>query len=811
MVTPIHFPPPDIDVPGRPFLIAMGSATRSLRRSPGFVAIATLSLGAALGLSTGVFAFMDALTHPESPYRDVSRLFMVHISGRSRVGGPSRLEIEEALRGLSSVAGLATAGMHYTDVEAGGAVERIGVEFPRSGFFELMDVRPRIGRLPSMGEGAPHDEALVSDDLWRRKFSNNKVLAGATLTIGVQQYFVVGVLPPHANAPWGTDVWIPDPEPDRPQNAYTFVRLRDGVDTVSFQAQLKTVADRLTQRYVGPAPDRPFAAWTLPLRPDPLELKEFHQAMIGAAVCVLFIACANVAALMLARGMVRRRDYALRLALGAGRWEVAREVIAEVTVLAIAGCMAGAVFATWVTGLMTRATPDEMRWMGFVQPQWSVRVLALSALCVFASVGIAGAFPAWQASRVDPAGPLKEGAGGTTGRAGTRFRWLVIAELAIAMTLMVGTTLMVKSAVKMAWYDFGYDARGLLSAEVRLWWADSMPAAEKERRFNDALDRVRALPGVRAAALISDCSADHDIVVTDRTVEGGPQALLPGGRGCTNTSPGFFATLGVPIRDGRDFSEGDLQDGAAILDEKTAKRLFPHERAVGRLLKMGDLRSTKPWMRIVGVVRDQELGFNWFPEVGPDSGSVVYAALPRATRPIGNLIIRPSPGAPEAKLAVSRALQETLPPRSWSRVGSWVSTYESSLKGEKFLSLIFLLLGVASLILGSAGLFSVISYIASQRMREFAVRLALGATGGSVLRLVMRDALVMALGGTGIGAGFGMWAAFLLWDKMWGVYPVDAGALVMAEGILIAVTLASCVGPAMRAMRADPVEVLRAN
>ena len=225
---------------------------------------------------------------------------------------------------------------------------------------------------------------------------------------------------------------------------------------------------------------------------------------------------------------------------------------------------------------------------------------------------------------------------------------------------------------------------------------------------------------------------------------------------------------------------------------------------------MGDLRSSKPWMRIVGVVRDQELGFNHFPEIGPDPGSVVYVALPKATRPTGNIIIRPVPGRSDVPLAVSRALRAALPPHSWSRVDSWVAEYERDLSAEKFLSLVFLLLGIASLGLGAAGLFSVISYIASQRMREFAVRIALGATRDNVLRLVMRDALVMALGGTGIGAGFGMWAAFLLWDKMWGVYPVDAAALVVSEAILIGVTLASCVGPAMRAMRADPVEVMRA-
>ena len=361
----------------------------------------------------------------------------------------------------------------------------------------------------------------------------------------------------------------------------------------------------------------------------------------------------------------------------------------------------------------------------------------------------------------------------------------------------------------MARYDFGYDARGLLATRVIFWWGDKLTAEERARRFSLALEQVRRLPGVRSSATISGCSADHNVITTDRTIEGAEAASLFNG-GCSDVSDGFFATVGIPIIEGRDFSEGDRQNGAAILDEKTAKRLFPHESAVGRMLKLGDLHSTRPWMPVVGVVRNQQLGFNWFPEAGPDSNSVVYASLPRATRPVGEMILRPTPGTTNVAVEATRVLKETLPPRSFASVGSWVQSYQDSLNQEKFLSLVFLLLGLASLGLGAAGLFSVISYIAGQRMREFAVRIALGATRDNVLRLVMRDALVMALGGTAIGAGSGMWAAFLLWDKMWGVYPVDVGALVAAEALLIGVTLASCLGPAMQAMRADPVEVMRA-
>ncbi len=297
---------------------------RSLRRSPGFVAIATLSLGTALGLSTAVFALMDAMTHPEAPYGHVDQLRLVELAGRSK-RWPSRAEVEGAWRGLSGVTQLATVTWSYVDVEAGESVERVEVAYTRPGLLALLEVRPRLGRLPRDDEAGAQSVAVVSDALWRRKFSNNRVLAGARVSIADHGYSIVGVMPDRATVGYGRpEVWIPDPAPDRGGAGSTFIRLKDGVTDQEIDSQLKAIAQRFTLFYNGPPPDRPFSAWTTKIRPDPLQLKDFHRAMIGAALCVLLIACANVAALMLARGIVRRRDYALRLALGAGRAEVAR-------------------------------------------------------------------------------------------------------------------------------------------------------------------------------------------------------------------------------------------------------------------------------------------------------------------------------------------------------------------------------------------------------------------------------------------------------------------------------------------------------
>jgi predicted permease len=552
------------------------------------------------------------------------------------------------------------------------------------------------------------------------------------------------------------------------------------------------------------------------LKPDPLALKDFHRAMIGAAICVLLIACANVAALMLARGIARQRDYALRLALGAGRWEIAREVIVEVCALALAGSVMGALMATWVVGLMTHATPEGMTWLGFVAPQWSIRVLGVSALAVFASVAVAGAFPAWHASRTDPMRPLKESGGGTTGRAGTRFRWLVMAELALSMMLVMGASLMMKSTVLLDKYDFGYEARSLVSGTLYFGWRDSTPPAVRDQIRAEALVRVRATPGVKSASVLAPCYRSSSAIASD--LVGADGKNLGANTICSAVSDGFFATIGVPIVAGRDFAAGDgAGGGVAILGERLSKRLFPHEPPIGRMVHVGGFSTRTPWLPVVGVVRDHSLYVNPFPELGRDTSSMLYISLATAetegrvaSERGGDIVIRPDARATGVSISVTRLLKSLAPPRAIVRVQPWQNKYFETLAAERFLSLIFTLLGAASLALGAAGLFSVISYVAGQRLREFAVRLALGATRNNVLRLVLHEGLIMALGGTAVGAGLGMWAGFLLWDKMWGVYPVDVGALIAGEATLLAVTMLACLGPALRATRADPVEVLRA-
>jgi len=778
---------------------------RSLRRAPGFVAIAALSLGVALGLSTTVFGVIDAMRHPYTGIRDVEQVFHTELFTRGNPPGPLAAEWEQTLRQLPVVDAVASMRTDRAVVETNDRVERRMIAYTHAGFWRLLDIPPRVGRLPTDAEAADGNVAVVSDSLWRKQYGDLRTIGPAKLTIAGRQYAIVGVLPRNSAVPWYTDVFVPEPATVNRSSA--IVRLKPHVSEKQLSDAMTVLAKRFTALYVRPG-ERPFSTVVRSVAPDPLEIKDFHRAMVGAAIGVLLIACANIAALMLARGMAKRRDYALQLALGASPRTIFLQVGLEVAVLSAIGTAVGAVAGAWCLDFVTRATPEEMHWLGFVQPQWSWRVLAQSAAAVALSLAIAGGFPAWRASRIDPAGPLKEGSGGNTGRVSGRFRLLVVAELAVAMTLLVSSSLMFKSVSKMRVYDYGYDARPLVLANFWLFYRDTTSEEARRALARTWLDRVRDLPSVQAAATIHDCSAEKRIVISDKTSAGGPSILLGG---CMNVSAEFFRVLGAPIIAGRDFSDADAEaGGAAILDRRTASHMFGDESPLGHFIKLGDERSARPWLRVVGVVENIRLGFNPYPEMGPDTSNHVYVAQ-QADHALGAILARPRRGDTTLPSSMRRILFDLLPSRSSIRVRKWTEEYDAMLTAEQFLLLMFSLLGFASLLLGAAGLFSVISYIGTQRNREFAVRIALGATSRAILGAVMRDALAMALGGTAIGAGAGMAAGFLLWDKMWGVYPVDAGALILAEATLLAVTLLACIAPALRATRADPLEIIRAT
>jgi hypothetical protein len=408
---------------------------------------------------------------------------------------------------------------------------------------------------------------------------------------------------------------------------------------------------------------------------------------------------------------------------------------------------------------------------------------------------------------VEPNEPLKDGAGTTTGRAGSRFKYLVMGELALSMTLLMGASLVSKGTRNIAEYDFGYDARPLLGAQFGTGArvpGSSVPAA------NIVADRIRAVPGVLGAAAVGHLGAENFTAISDLTVEGGDGIRL--NDGYFDADAGFFRTLGLPISQGRDFVEGDRAgEGAAIINAAAAKALFPHGGAIGRRVKMGDFKSARPWVRVVGIVNTMRFSFHGNDRDYDEEPMIVTSTPAAARAEFWQLVIRPARGARGVESAVRKELKMQMPPGAYFTVGLWLPQYAAVLRAHEFVSSVFRMLAAASLLLGAAGLFSVLSYVVGQRNREFAVRMALGADRPAVVRLVLRGALELSIGGAAVGAFMGMWTGSLLSAFLTNVAPTDVGALVTAELFLVSVTTLASLVPALRASRANPVDVLRAS
>ena len=806
---------------------SIARAWRSLTRRPAYFAIAVSSLAIALGLATTVIAQIDSLLHPYTPIRNVDNVVGVRAGGMGKTGMPSRADALEALDQTGFFEKLVHVDVDVADVEIGQGIIRPYYVMIDAAFFDVLGIKPRMGRLFATNDTFESGGAVVSDKFWRAYFGNAPTLDGANFRIGDQPFRVIGVLdrewdPKGRGEPdallANEGLWVPPkaytPGVQRFSSHMFVARLKNGMRQSAVDSTLAQIATRWRNHYGEGRPRFEVSAQSM--RPDPLRLRGFQRALIAAAIFILVIASANVGALTLARGVTNRRDQALRLALGAERRDLMRDVIAEIGILAAVGGAIGVLIAYASMGILTALTPVDLEWLGFTSPNWSVRVFAGLFAAVAVCVSLCAIGPAWFVSRIAPAEPLKDSSGTTTGRSTSRFQILIVGELALAMILLFGASLIGKTTHRISAFPFGYDPGNVVSFETFATVVDTLtpPSASAQRRryrrpeiltgdLEGIVRRLRHMPGATNAAWYTITTAEKDIVLSEASAVIDSIVYKPR---VYNTGADFFRTLGIRIVEGRDFTPGDAVSGAIILDQRSAQRLFPDGSPIGRRVKLGPLNSSVPWLPVVGVVRDAVHGLPVLPELDPET--VIYVSHSvKGMRP--SFVVRGDGSVRDMTPAGVATLKSILPPSSWVIGRKWSGLYESMLAGRRFTAGIFATLSLASLALATAGLFGVLSYAVGQRMREFSLRVALGAQKANLLRLVFRDSFVMALGGTAIGAFVGLYLGFEVWDWLWGVYPVDASALVIAEIVLLAVTFGASTIPALRATRANPADVMR--
>jgi putative ABC transport system permease protein len=776
-------------------------ALRSLRKSPGFVAIATITLGLGIALTTTTYSLIDSVKHPYVPYPQPERLFRILPWGSGFSGTVGWPEKNRAVREGTRSFDITTESGFISPGRTASWEGEIWGSRVAADFFSVVGVTPFAGRLFAPGPSGPEEaNAVISYELWQSAFLGRPLESGLRLTIGDRAYDVIGILPFGMNVPGEqTRVWLrlPGSGGNEVGSGGLHVRLKSGVSVDAARAELAIVARRLTETY-GEG-KQPFSFQLYPLAPPPEALTDSQKALAGAALAILLIACVNLANLMLARGISRKREFAVRLALGATRKALVRDVLAESAVLALAGGAMGTFLMFWGIALVRAKIPGLIPVFGRLAPHLSWRVYAFAILATAVSAILFGLAPAVRASDISLSEPLKDGAG-TTGRGKYRFSALIIAEVAICLTLLMWAGLTFRAVGRASQFDFGYDAGRVLTG-MKTFNKRMLPEdAAVPEAWDGLLDKVRSVPGVVDAATFVSRMPGSAGITSD--VEG-PEPTFAISLSYLTVSSTYFRTLGIPVLAGRDFEKGDEMGTApvAIIDRTAADKLWGTKSPIGRMVKLGAPDAPSPWVRVVGVAR----AVNVTSGIDPEPRVYVVTTSPERLR---TLAIRIS-GDSSARPGIARAVGQAVYGRGFE-MRSMRATFDDAMRGRAFLVRVFGALGALSLLLTAVGLYGVLSYAVSRRMREYALRMALGAQRNMLLALVFRDGAMMVLAGTAIGAWIAMWAAKFLEPWLESIPRTDAVSLVVAEAMLVAVSLAACWIPAVRATRADPMEIIRA-
>ena len=795
-------------------------AIRGFRRAGGFAAAAVLCLALGIGLNTTIFSIVDGVLLKPLPYEQPDRLMHV-VSVNPRIGvtqgGMSYADVRDLTAASSAVAGMAGLrgqSVTLTDSETPERFLSAGISW---NLFELLGVRPQMGPGFRAEHEQPHAEpvAILSDAVWRLRYAADPDIIGRAIAIDGVPATVVGVMPPRFEFPEATKLWVPltrftDPLNRGDRGLFVVGRLAPGASVDTARSDLAAHAARLAGQF--PSTNRDWSVSALRLRetfiPDDVTLVLW--LMMAGATLVLFIACSNVANLLLARASSRRREIAVRAALGADRGRIVRQLLVEGVVLALAAVPLGILLAIIGTRMIYGAMPVEgvpyyITWAVDARSvAWAVTVAVGTAL-------LFGLFPALQVTRVGLHDDLKEGTRGNSPRRALLRSGLVVAQVALAVVSLVGALLFVRTFANLDSFNLGFDSRPLMTMRIAMSGEPYEVEGARARRVQDILERVEALPGVEAAFAsnlvpLQGGGFGAAIVVDGRPAEPGaePGISFPG------VTPHFFRTLGVAPAEGRDFTdaEGWSRSGVAIVNRTMAERFWPGRSAVGGRFRIaGDGAAAEEWFTVVGVIEDVKQD-----DVDPDDEPFAAAYRSYAYQQSLNtgLTIRVRDGDPTAVATPVRdAIRASDPHLPIFQVATMEELRRLGYWEFGIFGWIFGAIGIGGLVLAAIGVYGVLAYSVSQRVQEIGVRVALGATRRDVMRLIVGHGLALAGIGVVVGmalAPVGTWAARSFFYQ---VSPFDPVTFAAVAVFLLAVAAAASALPALRATRIDPLEALR--
>jgi predicted permease len=807
-------------------------ATRSLMRYPAFTLVAVLTLALGIGATTAVFTLVDGVLLRPLPLGEPERLLALKHQGRE---GADQLPMSQGLYLLyreraSTLEGIGLYASTMVNLVGEGEPERIPGQVVTPGLFDVLRVRPAIGRGFTEDEGRPDGAQVVviSDGLWRANFGADPGVLGRTLDVNGVTREIVGVMPPDFGHPdREARLWLPfviDPlqAPLPAFGAEGVARMAPASTTAGVHAQLQALIDRLPELFPDQAGATAFLA-SVGLEARVIPLKEavvgdVSQALwilLGTVGFVLLIACANVANLLLVRAEGRQRELALRVAVGAGRADVLRAFMAESIVLATLGGVLGVMVASLAVRVTAGLIPTEIPRMAEVGVD--PRVLGFSAVVALGCALLFGFFPLARYGTDDLAGQLREGARGASGgHHGNRLRTgLVVVQVALALVLLVGSGLMLRSFVALRAVDPGFDPEGGLTARLSVPQAEVPGWQETEDLYRQLRERLAAEAGVEAVGIglpvpLSAGSLSFGSIEVEDHPRGPDELSVFASQ--PFVGPGYFEALGIDVREGRTFRDGDGAAGAraVVVSESFARHWWPGSSPLGR--RVGGDGSPEGWYEIVGVV-----GETHFVGLDRDPEEVVYFPLtlgprddPFVIRTV-DVIVRTS-GDPLAFVpALRRALRELNPRLPLASPRTLDDVVDQATARTSFT---MAMLGAASgiaLLLGLVGIYGVISYIVAQRTREIGVRMALGATAPSVRGMVVRQSFAVAALGVAVGLVAARSLSGVMASLLYGVSATDPVTYAAVAAALVAVAVAASWIPARRAARVDPSLALRSD
>jgi putative ABC transport system permease protein len=792
-------------------------SARTLLKKPGFTLIVALTLSLGIGANTAVFSVINAFLLRPLPYPEPERLVMVGSQARGNPRGVSFLDYLDWRAQSTAFEDLAFFNLRWNaNVELGGETETLKLTFGTSNLFSLLRIRPIIGRNVTPEDSRPgaKDTVLISHYLWQSRFGSDPGVIGREMRVEGSALTIIGVMPAGFRFPFQTDLWwLTDRYFNREFRGMridqAIGRLKPGASIEQARAEMKQIAGRLERQY--PETNAEVTSTVTPLRDAFVgRMRSSFLLLLGASGFLLLIACANVANLLLARGAARHREMAIRLALGAGRRQLVRQLMTESLTMSLLGGAGGVLLAAWGVDALVALIPSELL------PFWiniKIDFVALGFTLVVSLLtgAVFGLWPALRAINLNLNESLKDRNPAAGARSPQARQALVTAEIALAMVLLVGAGLMIRSLARLQGVQPGFNPEGVLALEVNPSYPNQMNIETMAANYKKLLRAVAEVPGVAAIGANYNLPFVEQMPWTREqfTVEGQSLDVQKGNpiANLQNISPDYFRVMQVPLIGGRFFDERDAQGATrvAIVNRRLAERFWPGKDSIGRRLALGapDDREPMAWATIVGVVGDVK-----HEGLGSDAGYDLYYSCYQTWNKRIYFVARTQGDPASMAEAVKKEIWRALPGTGVFNAQPLTRLVSNSIWQSRLWGLLLGVFSAVALALAAAGVYGVMSYSVAQRMREIAIRLALGAQAGDVMKMILRQGLKL----TSLGVAIGLVASFALtrWMEtlLFGVRPTDPLTFTLIAAMLALVALVAALVPARRATKVDPLTAL---